>query len=95
MVTLKFIRPMKLFCILLDQRGANAQQEDRAVQGGIKCCHNFVDLGVSKIVPAFMYCVFHHISGHLSRQILFWKMLMKTWDWVRSGLQQINRDLCF
>ena len=27
----------------------------------------------------FMYCVFHHISGHLPRQILFWKISTKTW----------------
>ena len=28
-----------------------------------------------------MYCVFHHISGHLPRQIWFWKIL--TWASVR------------
>ena len=26
-----------------------------------------------------MYCVFHHISGHLPRQIWFWKISTKTW----------------
>ena len=30
-----------------------------------------------------MYCVFHHISGHLPRQIWFWKILTKTWASVR------------
>ena len=30
-----------------------------------------------------MYCVFHHISGHLPRQILFWKFSTKTWASVR------------
>ena len=30
-----------------------------------------------------MYCVFHHISGHLPRQIWFWKISTKTWASVR------------
>ena len=30
-----------------------------------------------------MYCVFHHISGHLPRQIWFWKFSTKTWASVR------------
>ena len=30
-----------------------------------------------------MYCVFHHISGHLPRQIFFGKILTKTWASVR------------
>ena len=30
-----------------------------------------------------MYCVFHHISGHLPRQICFWKISTKTWASVR------------
>ena len=29
-----------------------------------------------------MFCVFHHISGHLPRQIKFWSILIKSWDWV-------------
>ena len=31
-----------------------------------------------------MYYVFHFISGHLPRHILFWKIWITTWDWVRS-----------
>ena len=31
----------------------------------------------------FMYCVFHHISDQLQRQILFWKILQKSCDTVR------------
>ena len=30
-----------------------------------------------------MYCVFHHISSHLPRQIWFWKISTKTWASVR------------
>ena len=30
-----------------------------------------------------MYCVFHHIFGHLPRQIWFWKISTKTWASVR------------
>ena len=30
-----------------------------------------------------MYCVSHHISGHLPRQIWFWKISIKTWVSVR------------
>ena len=30
-----------------------------------------------------MYGVFHHIYGHLPRQIRFWKTLIKNCDWVR------------
>ena len=30
-----------------------------------------------------MYCVFLHITGHLPRQIWFWKISTKTWDLVR------------
>ena len=33
-----------------------------------------------------MYCVFHHISGHLPRQIWFWKFSTKTWASVRPPL---------
>ena len=29
-----------------------------------------------------MYCVFHHIPGHLPRQIWFWKFSTKTWALV-------------
>ena len=32
-----------------------------------------------------MYCVFHHISGHLPRQIWFWKISTKTWASVRPS----------
>ena len=35
------------------------------------------------IAPPFMYCVFHHISSHLPRQIWFWKISTKTWASVR------------
>ena len=35
------------------------------------------------IAPPFMYCVFHHISSHLQRQICFWKISAKTWASVR------------
>ena len=33
-----------------------------------------------------MYCVFHHISDHLPKQILFWKFLTKTWASARPPL---------
>ena len=58
MVTLKFIRPMKLFCILLDQRGANAKQEDLAVQGGIKC-------GVERVIIILSIWEYQKLSPHL------------------------------
>ena len=35
------------------------------------------------ITPPFMYCVFHHISDHLQRLILFLPILQKSWDSVR------------
>ena len=36
------------------------------------------------IEPPFMYCVFHHISGHFPGQIKFWSILIKkSWEWVR------------
>ena len=35
-------------------------------------------------IPPFMYCVFHHISDHLQKQILFLLILQKnSWDSVR------------
>ena len=36
-----------------------------------------------------MYCVFHHISGHLPRQICFWKISTKTWASVPPLLGQM------
>ena len=35
-----------------------------------------------------MYCVFQHISGHLPRQIEFWLIWIKSWDWVRPPTPQ-------
>ena len=35
------------------------------------------------ITPPFMYCVFHHISDHLQKLILFWQFKKKSWDSVR------------
>ena len=42
-------------------------------QLGLQDPHELIRYG-----PPFMYCVFHHISGHLPRQIWFWKILTKT-----------------
>ena len=38
-----------------------------------------------------MYCVFHHISGHLPRQIWFWKISTKTWASVRPPPPLLGR----
>ena len=35
----------------------------------------------NKCESPITYCVFHHISGHLPRQIKFWSILIKSWDW--------------
>ena len=37
-----------------------------------------------------MYCVFHHISGHLPRQIWFWEISTKTWASVRPPLPLVG-----
>ena len=41
-----------------------------------------------------MYCVIHHISGHLPRQIWFWKFSTKTWiSWIFPLLGFLNTSL--
>ena len=40
------------------------------------------------IEPPFMYCVFHHISGHFPGQIKFWSILIK-----KLGMGQTPRPL--
>ena len=40
------------------------------------------------IEPPFMYCVFHHISGHFPGQIKFWSILIK-----KLGMGQTSRPL--
>ena len=47
------------------------------------------------INPPFMYCVFHHTSDHLQRQILFSPILQKSWDKIGFWKSQVWQGINF